>query len=142
MTQEEINQIASVLRSERKEDKEKEKWIDWLFKATVGLILYFGLEVKKDVTVIKEDTSSLRQTVMLQQQTVNQLQAQSSKPIFTEADYINRTQPLINSINKNTLMLDELQGDVHLVEERLLELEFLNEAYSGKQRRNRGNNKN
>lgn len=125
MNNKEISEIVKALKDDRQHDKDKDKWVDWLFKALIGLLVYFGLEMKKDVSVIKSDTSDLKQTVMLNQQSINNLKGVTNRPTFTEGDYVQRTQPIINSVNKNSIQIEELNAKTQKIQERVLELEFI-----------------
>lgn len=134
MNQGDIDKLVEALSIQREQQREKDKWVDWLFKALIGLLVYFGLEMKKDVSEIKDQQTELAKIVLLNQQSVNglngslgDLQSFTSKPRFTAEDFLEKTTPLINSINKNSIQIQQNEQNIQSLTERVLQLEFIQE---------------
>jgi len=134
LTQQEINKVVEALRNDQQQVHDREKWIDWLFKALIALLVYFGLEMQKDIQEIKDNQDDLKETTIVNQQTVGginetirRLQDYTSQPRFTQQDYIEKVSPILNSINRNRLEIETNRQDIRSLSERVLEMEVMNQ---------------
>lgn len=121
---EEVTQIVSALKESQKNDTEKGRIIDWLFKALIGVIVWIGIGLRNDVDVLKNDVQKISTERVYSEKDMDAFRAFIQKPRFTRDDFDNLITPLVNSLNKNTVELNSRTNFMADTEKRLLKIEY------------------
>lgn len=121
---EEVTQIVSALKESQKNDTEKGRIIDWLFKSLIGVIVWIGIGLRNDVDVLKNDVQKISTERVYSEKDMDAFRAFIQKPRFTRDDFDNLITPLVNSLNKNTIELNSRTNFMADTEKRLLKIEY------------------
>lgn len=112
------------------------KITEWLFRAIVALLLYFGTGVKNEQTKqgevlqeMKSDISIMKRDKEYETKQINEFESVLSKPRFTKEDFDIGIQPLKNQLNENTTELNGRSGFMSNTEKRLTRMEYLLEEF-------------
>jgi len=131
MTKEDVHEIIDAIQQNRQEQRDKDKWVDWLFKALIGVLVYFGVEMRQDVSDIKDKQADMSDAVIINQEaikqftmSVNSMRSFMSEPRFTKQDFSAGVNPIITQMNRNSLQIEENHNDISDIEDRILKIEF------------------
>lgn len=125
MTKADLEQITKAIASSKdNKGSDQAKYIDWLFKALIAILVWLGTEMKGDVNVLKENVSKMATERVYSERDMEEFKSFISKPRFTREEYDILTTPIINNINKNSLELKMLGQDKNDMDKRLMDLEY------------------
>jgi len=120
MTKDEIQDLAQALR---KPPSENAKYIDWLFKAFIALLVYFGQETMKDVELLKDDVNKILTESEYEKKQLQEFKEFASQPRFTQQNFDANIKPLVNQMNQNTSELNTRGPVINGLQEKFIRIE-------------------
>ena len=127
MTETDVNKIVEAIKESRHKETEKTKIIDWLFKALIGVLVYLGMGMQKDISILKTDVQKLTTEKVFNDKDMQALKDFTEKPRFTRDDFDSAILPLLNQINLNTTELNLRKATLNDFESRIVKLEYQSE---------------
>ena len=127
MTKAELEQIVNAINDTKSKRDEQMKIIDWLWKALIGVIVWIGIGLSKDVEQLKVDVNKLSTQTIYYNEDSKTMKEFMSKPRFTEDDFKNGLIPYINQLNQNTGEILKHNQKFTDIESRILKIEYGNE---------------
>ena len=128
MTKDEIKELAQALQ---KPPSEQAKYIDWLFKALIGVLVYLGTGLKQevkdlrtDVNVVKADVTKMATESNYSKEDMKDVKSFISVPRFTSDDFDNKITPLQNQVNQNTTELNARAPVIDGLQEKFIRIEL------------------
>lgn len=132
MSEEEITKLLSKAISESKgSNSDRDKYIDWLFKALIGVLVWVGMGMKDDLKSSLDFQVKIQSTILEMRKDsehdAEKIQAVTNKleePRFTRQNYDLLTLPVFTQVNLNTATLTERAGILEDLTNRILSLEY------------------
>lgn len=124
MNENDINKIVEAFNSSKFKESEKNRIIDWLFKALIAVIVWIGIGLRNDVEILKQDVNKITTQRTYSERDMDNFREFIKTPRFTKEDDDVALYPVKQDVIRNTLELKTRSSFFQEIEKRLLKLEF------------------
>lgn len=126
MTKEEKIELAEMINGSRKTVFDG-NITEWLFRALVGITIFFGYGVYNDQKELKTQVTRIEIDKGYYEKEMLKISSFLEKPRFTKEDDTAIMNPVILQVNKNTNNIDELVELNKKSDKRITRLEYEHE---------------
>ena len=131
MTKTEFVEAMKEFQQVKDNGNEKNKIVDWLFKALIAVVVYLTIALSKNVDRVKQDMESVQKDISIiktqrqyTQEEINNMKVFMTTDLYTEKDYQKNIEPIIKSIEMLNKKTDDMYDNSRKQERRIDELEY------------------